>query len=100
MILLYKNINTGEYSCLAVDLVFKRQFSYYLITIYVPGCMLVIVSWVNFWLDPKVDRQAGRQTERLSGDRQTDKQTGSRTGITNRRTGGQYDRQIGKRQKN
>ena len=43
----------GEYSCLSVDLVFKRQFSYYLITIYVPGCMLVIVSWVNFWLDPK-----------------------------------------------
>ena len=38
--------NTGEYSCLTVDLVFKRQFSYYLITIYVPGCMLVIVSWV------------------------------------------------------
>lgn len=42
----------GEYSCLSVDLVFKRQFSYYLITIYVPGCMLVIVSWVSFWLDP------------------------------------------------
>ena len=37
----------GEYSCLSVDLVFKRQFSYYLITIYVPCCMLVIVSWVN-----------------------------------------------------
>ena len=43
---------TGEYSCLSVDLVFKRQFSYYLITIYVPGCMLVVVSWVSFWLDP------------------------------------------------
>lgn len=41
----------GEYSCLSVDLIFKRQFSYYLITIYVPGCMLVIVSWVSFWLD-------------------------------------------------
>ena len=42
----------GEYSCLSVDLIFKRQFSYYLITIYVPGSMLVIVSWVSFWLDP------------------------------------------------
>ena len=49
--------SAGEYSCLSVDLVFKRQFSYYLITIYVPGCMLVIVSWVNFWLDPKVGHQ-------------------------------------------
>ncbi|XP_076336041.1 glutamate-gated chloride channel-like [Tachypleus tridentatus] len=43
--------NTGEYSCLKVDLVFKREFSYYLITIYIPCCMLVIVSWVSFWLD-------------------------------------------------
>ena len=44
---------TGEYSCLKVQLVFKREFSYYLITIYVPSCMLVIVSWVSFWLDSK-----------------------------------------------
>ena len=45
-----KNNFSGEYSCLSVDLVFKRQFSYYLITIYVPGCMLVIVSWVRWKL--------------------------------------------------
>ena len=32
-------------------MIFKREFSYYLITIYVPCCMLVIVSWVSFWLD-------------------------------------------------
>ncbi|GIY57103.1 glutamate-gated chloride channel [Caerostris extrusa] len=44
--------NTGEYSCLKVDLLFKREFSYYLIQIYIPCCMLVIVSWVSFWLDP------------------------------------------------
>ncbi|XP_012280463.1 glutamate-gated chloride channel isoform X1 [Orussus abietinus] len=43
--------NTGEYSCLKVDLFFKREFSYYLIQIYIPCCMLVIVSWVSFWLD-------------------------------------------------
>ena len=43
---------SGEYSCLTVDLTFKREFSYYLLTIYVPCCMLVIVSWVSFWLDP------------------------------------------------
>ena len=34
-----------------MELIFKREFSYYLITIYVPCCMLVIVSWVSFWLD-------------------------------------------------
>ncbi|XP_045110005.1 glutamate-gated chloride channel-like isoform X2 [Portunus trituberculatus] len=45
------NTNTGAYSCLKVDLLFKREFSYYLLTIYIPCCMLVIVSWVSFWLD-------------------------------------------------
>ena len=45
-------LTSGEYSCLTVDLTFKREFSYYLLTIYVPCCMLVIVSWVSFWLDP------------------------------------------------
>ena len=44
-------IDTGEYSCLKVNLLFKREFSYYLIQIYIPCCMLVIVSWVSFWLD-------------------------------------------------
>lgn len=43
--------NTGKYSCLKVELIFKREFSYYMLTIYVPCCMLVIVSWVSFWLD-------------------------------------------------
>lgn len=44
--------NTGEYSCVFVKLIFKREFSYYLIQIYIPCIMLVIVSWVSFWLDP------------------------------------------------
>ncbi|XP_074598820.1 glutamate-gated chloride channel-like isoform X2 [Brevipalpus obovatus] len=44
--------NTGEYPCLKMWLHFKREFSYYLIQIYMPCCMLVIVSWVSFWLDP------------------------------------------------
>ena len=45
------SIEIGMYSCLKVNLLFKREFSYYLIQIYVPCCMLVIVSWVSFWLD-------------------------------------------------
>ncbi|CAL4148031.1 unnamed protein product, partial [Meganyctiphanes norvegica] len=43
--------NTGEYSCLVVNMVYTREFSYYFLTIYVPCCMLVIVSWMSFWLD-------------------------------------------------
>ena len=44
------HLDAGEYSCLTVDLTFKREFSYYLLTIYVPCCMLVIVSWVSIIL--------------------------------------------------
>lgn len=44
---------TGEYSCLTVDMTFKRQLSYYIITIYIPTFMIVMVSWMSFWLDHK-----------------------------------------------
>ncbi|PAV79882.1 hypothetical protein WR25_22327 isoform A [Diploscapter pachys] len=45
------NTNTGAYSCLRITFYFKRQFSYYLLQLYIPSTMLVIVSWVSFWLD-------------------------------------------------
>ena len=44
---------TGIYSCLTVDMSFKRQLSYYILTIYVPTLMIVMVSWLSFWLDHK-----------------------------------------------
>lgn len=48
----HRLLTPGAYSCVKIDLLFKREFSYYLILIYVPCCMLVIVSWVSFWIDP------------------------------------------------
>jgi len=45
--------STGEYSCLQVDLVFARELSYFMVTMYIPCFMIVVVSWFAFWIDHK-----------------------------------------------
>jgi hypothetical protein len=47
-------IFAGEQGCLRATLVLARQFSYYAVNVYFPSSMLVIVSWVSFWLDRAV----------------------------------------------
>ncbi|ODM88945.1 Glutamate-gated chloride channel, partial [Orchesella cincta] len=43
---------TNNYSCLQLQIKFAREFGFYLIQIYVPCSMLVIVSWLPFLLEP------------------------------------------------
>lgn len=50
--------NTGEYSCAKVDFTFKRSFNYYLIQLYIPCTMMVIVSWIAFWIVSPKDTTA------------------------------------------
>ena len=47
------NLFSGEYSCLQVDLMFARQLSFFIVTVYIPCSMTVSVSWLSFWLDHK-----------------------------------------------
>ena len=41
---------TGNYSRLACQFYFVRSLGYYVIQIYVPSCLIVVLSWVSFWL--------------------------------------------------
>ena len=41
---------TGEYSAIVLNLIFDRETSIYLIQVFVPITMLVIVSWLGFFI--------------------------------------------------
>ena len=43
----------GAYSCLRVQYTFARQLSFFIVTIYIPCFMIVVVSWMSFWIDYK-----------------------------------------------
>ena len=44
-------LSTGNYSRLAVEMLFVRSMGYYLIQIYIPSSLIVVISWVSFWLN-------------------------------------------------
>ena len=43
-------LSTGNYSRLIADIQFSRALGFYLIQIYVPASLIVVISWVSFWL--------------------------------------------------
>jgi hypothetical protein len=44
-------LSTGIYSRLTMKLFFERSLGYYITQIYIPSTLLVVLSWVSFWLD-------------------------------------------------
>ncbi|CEF68379.1 GluClalpha [Strongyloides ratti] len=42
----------GNFSCIRFNFSLKRQFGYYLLHLFIPSIMLVMVSWISFYLDP------------------------------------------------
>ena len=42
---------TGEYVALIAEFHLRREIHYYLLQCFIPSVMLVIISWLNFWLD-------------------------------------------------
>ncbi|XP_059488676.1 glycine receptor subunit alpha-2-like isoform X2 [Neocloeon triangulifer] len=45
--------STGNFTCLEVIFILKRRLGYYLFHTYVPTCLIVIMSWVSFWIKPE-----------------------------------------------
>ncbi|XP_044730174.1 glycine receptor subunit alpha-3 [Chrysoperla carnea] len=45
--------STGNFTCLEVIFVLKRRLGYYLFHTYIPTCLIVIMSWVSFWIKPE-----------------------------------------------
>jgi hypothetical protein len=41
---------TGNFSMLRVDFVLKRHMGYYILQVYIPSSMLVMLSWVSFFI--------------------------------------------------
>ncbi|CAJ0596814.1 unnamed protein product [Cylicocyclus nassatus] len=45
------SLSTGNYSRLSAYFTFKRNLGFYLIQIYFPSSLIVVISWVSFWLN-------------------------------------------------
>ncbi|XP_071043385.1 glycine receptor subunit alpha-2 [Parasteatoda tepidariorum] len=45
--------STGNFTCLQVVFTLRRRLGYYLFHTYIPTCLIVIMSWVSFWIKPE-----------------------------------------------
>ena len=44
-------LTSGNYSRLCMDIMFTRSMGYWLIQVYIPSSLIVVMSWVSFYLD-------------------------------------------------
>lgn len=51
MIYYFLLLVTGNYSCLQAAFELRRNIGYHLVQSYLPTSLIVVVSWVSFWLD-------------------------------------------------
>ncbi|GFN76655.1 glycine receptor subunit alpha-1 [Plakobranchus ocellatus] len=45
------DVESPKFACIKAYFTLKRDIGYYIIQIYVPGVLIVGLSWVSFWLD-------------------------------------------------
>ena len=52
MVTLKKPPISGQFSCLLAQIHLQRAIGYHLVQTYIPTGMIVVISWVSFWIDP------------------------------------------------
>ena len=45
------SVVVGSFPCLEIRFVLRRDFGYFIIQVYVPSMLIVILSWVSFWIN-------------------------------------------------
>ena len=50
---LITNCFIGNFTCLEVIFKFRRRLGYYLFHTYIPTCLIVMMSWISFWIKPE-----------------------------------------------
>ncbi|CAL1291783.1 unnamed protein product [Larinioides sclopetarius] len=48
-----KVYSTGNFTCIQVVFTLKRRLGYYMFHTYIPTCLIVIMSWISFWIKPE-----------------------------------------------
>ncbi|XP_070542210.1 glycine receptor subunit alpha-3-like [Ptychodera flava] len=48
-----KQLSTGWFTCIGITFRLDRELGYYLLQTYIPSILLIILSWVSFWIDIK-----------------------------------------------
>ena len=58
----------GQFSLLYANFALRRHTGYFLINVYVPLSLLVVISWVGFWINREAtgDRITLGKTEAMS----------------------------------
>lgn len=42
---------SGKFTCIEARFHLERQMGYYLIQMYIPSLLIVILSWISFWIN-------------------------------------------------
>lgn len=46
-----QNYTAGAFPCLSIEFVLHREIGFFIIQVYVPSMLIVILSWVSFWIN-------------------------------------------------